>query len=188
MSQTLPTVKNDFDAPKDGGAKKWLEDNASDSRNFLLAFAYDGVIWGKHDDQLKTSSPLNEDTLQQAFLFGDTDELRLFRGEEGEWKACLTTDTNVDREDMIEEYQLLWGTEALSEQTIPGFTQVRDRVQQAMEHALPLDLNGLNLDEEGPRLLVRHFIDYDNETGEARVFLSRLVKLGTGPVAEEKIK
>ncbi len=190
MNQTLPSIQNDFPAPEDGGAQKWLQTNSSETRKFLLAFAYDGVIWGEYTGSLNTSTTVNEETLQQAHLFGEKDELRLFRGEDGKWKACLITDNGLTNDETIDEYQLLWGNEVLTEQNISSFTRVRDRVQQAMEHALPasLILQSLNLDEEGPRLLVRHFIEYDQQTGEARIFLSRLVILGVGPLAEEKFK
>lgn len=189
MSPTLPTINNEFEAPQKGNAQTWLEKNVSVSRKFFLAFAYDGVIWGVYKGGLKTSRAVNEDTLQQAFLFGEEGELRLFRGEDGKWKACLVSDQGVADDDKIDEYQLLWGNEVVPGKSAPaGFTPVRDRVQQAMEHSLPLELTGLDLNVEGPRLLVRHFIQYDPVTGEARIFLSRLVKLDTGPIAEEKFR
>lgn len=189
MTPTLPKIDYSLQAPAIGGAKKWLEDNASESRKFLLAFAYDGVIWGAYKGSLNTSTVINEDTLQQAFLFDEADELRLFRGEDNEWKACLISDQGVANDDKIDEYQLLWGNRVIQEKNAPaGFTPVCDRVQQAMEHTVPLELTGLDLNIEGPRLLVRHFINYDKETGEARIFLSRLVNLGIGPLAEEKFK
>lgn len=186
MNQTMPTMDNNFQTPERGKARKWLEDNASESRKFLLAFADDGVIWGKYQNGLKTSSTLEDETLQQAFLFGDMEELRLFQGEDGNWKACLITDTNVAKEDRVDEIQLLWGSEALEEQNVAGFTRVRDRIQKTLEHVLPLELSKVNLDQESPRLQVRHYLQYDASTGEARIFLSRLVHLGTGPIAEEK--
>lgn len=188
MKHTLPTIDFSLQAPAIGRAKKWLEDNASESRRFLLAFAYDGVIWGAFDKGLKTSTQIVEDTLQQAYLFGEYEELRLFRTEEGGWKTCFITDKNVAGNDKLDEFQVLWGSEIVEPINSNGFTGVRDRTQQAMGHTLPLDLNGLDLNEDGPRLQVRHFIDYDKQTGEARIFLSRLVKLGIGPLAEEKFK
>lgn len=188
MSHTIPTVQNDFPAPEEGGAQKWLEANSSETRKSLLAFAYDGVIWGEYNGGLKTSTSLNEETLQQAFLFGEKDELRLFRGEDEKWKACLITDKNVAPDDKIDEIQLLWGNKVVEPMNSDGFTRVCDRVQQAMEHSLPLNLNGLDLNDVGPRLLVRHFIKDDDQTGEAHIFLSRLVKLDVGPLAEERFK
>lgn len=188
MSHSFPTVQNDFPAPEDGGAQTWLEANSSETRKSLLAFAYDGVIWGEYTSGLKTSTSLNEETLQQAFLFGEKDELRLFRGEDEKWKACLITDGSVAPEDKIDEIQVLWGNEVAEPMNSDGFTRVHDRIQQAMDHSLPLDLNGLDLNAVGPRLLVRHFIKDDDQTGEAHIFLSRLVKLDVGPLAEEKFK
>jgi CRISPR-associated protein (TIGR03984 family) len=195
MNHKLPRIDNEFKAPESNeGVVRWLQDNASKERSNLLAFADDGVIWGVYDGGLKTAPDsfdselrpeLNGETLQQAFLFGKNEELRLFRGANGDWRACLITD--VDGQHVIDESQLLWGNK-VEGQPLGGFTHVRDRVQQAMDHVLPLDLSGLDLNQESPRLLVRHFIDYDNETGEARIFLSRLVKLGTGPIAEEVMK
>ena len=195
MNHKLPQVDNTFQVPEnDLAVKKWLEDNASNDRPYLLAFAYDGVIWGVYDGGLKTAPnsfdkelrpELNGETLQQAFLFGEKEELRLFRDANDVWKACLITD--VDGQDVIDEYQLLWGNE-VEEEPAEGFSHVRDRVQQAMDHIPPLNLSTSDLDQEGPRLLIRHFVDYDKETGEARIFLSRLVNLGIGPIAEEKMK
>lgn len=188
MNHTLPVIDNSFNAPEIGNASKWLEDNASDSRKFLLAFADDGVIWGEYKSGLKTSVTLDDETLLQAFLFGKEEELRLFRDEAGNWKAYLITDANVAEEDRIDEFQLLWGNEVLDDQNILGFTRVRDRAQKAMEHKLPLEMSKVDLNQESPRLHVRHFVQYDKETGEARIFLSRLVHFGIGPIAEEKIR
>jgi CRISPR-associated protein (TIGR03984 family) len=196
----LPKINHDYPAPaKNENMRDWLEKQMNSTRKFLLAFADDGVIWGIYQDGLKTAPQsfnknvrreLREETLQQAYIFGDMDEVRLFRVGQ-EWKVVQIED--VDGQDVIDEYQVLWGSEVVGTPA-EGFTHVRDRVQQSMDHALPIIFEEqINLDEKAPRLLLRHFIDYDinnseEDTGETRVYLSRLVKLGVGPLAEEMMK
>jgi len=202
----LPKINYDFKAPdKNENVRDWLEKQMNATRTFLLAFADDGVIWGIYQDGLKTTPQsfdkkvrreLRGETLQQAYVFGEKDEVRLFRGGE-EWKVVQIED--VDGQDALDEYQVLWGSEVIGT-PVQGFTHVRDRIQQSMDHALPLiGLNNLDLNDNAPRLLVRHYIDYnlkkdddsekeDQSTGEARIYLSRLVKLGFGPLAEEMMK
>lgn len=193
MNHSLPLIDNQFQPPKNNEEiPSWLKAHASAKRPYLLAFADDGVIWGFFDGSLKTAPEafdadlrpeLHGETLQQAFLFGEDDELRLFHGPNDEWRACLITD--VDGQKVIDECQLLWGSKIVGKPA-DGFVHVQDRVQQTMDHVLPL--RDLDLEKEAPRLLVRHFVDFDEETGEARIFLSRLVKLGTGPIDKEEIR
>lgn len=196
----LPKINRDYKAPeKNENLRDWLEKQMNATRKFLLAFADDGVIWGIYQEGLKTAPQsfdkkvrreLRGETMQQAYVFGEKDEVCLFRVGQ-EWKAVQIED--VDGQDVIDEYHVLWGNEVIGA-PIDGFAHVRDRIQQSMDDALPIVFEEpINLDEKAPRLLVRHFIEYDmndseEDTGEARVYLSRLVKLGVGPLAEEMMK
>ncbi len=105
----------------------WLESQLNAERPFLLAFADDGVIWGKKmDGRLVTSHEIDRsispallgETLQQAFVFGEKDEVRLFKDEAGQWKSLHI----VDGATVIVESQILWGDRAYETQN--GFTRV----------------------------------------------------------------
>ncbi len=150
---------------------------------YLLAHAEDGVIWGKIEaGKLTTSgevfpqiSPgLRLETLQQCRIFGDEGEIFLWKCDRG-WKARLIPDeTSLE---YIPECQILWGTK--SEREEKGFTLVTDG-SQGLRHAVPL--TGINDyffgDNYRPiRLSVKHYIDYDEDTGIAFISCSRLVSL-----------
>lgn len=169
----------------DDGVVAWL-DNLSKDHPFLLAFAHDGVIWGKPENGKWSTSfdafgkpfaQLRGQTLLEAFAFGDKDQVHLYRDGE-KWAARQVFDAG----EWFDELQLLWGNkwEAQSK----GFTRLADRVQETLEHALPLDIDQTeNLDLKAPRLTVRHYITTDEHefddraSGEARIHLSRLVSI-----------
>jgi CRISPR-associated protein (TIGR03984 family) len=163
----------------------WVEQQSSADRPWLLAHADDGVIWGRRNDdgrlitshQLAShvSPPLRLLTIQQAFVFGERGgDVRLWRGEDG-WQARLITDAS-DAES-IDETQVLWGTEVINNYPDQGFTHVRETRQQGLDHVVPLVVTPHQLAHRQLRLLVRHFIEYNEATGEARLGLSRLVKV-----------
>ncbi|RPH70706.1 hypothetical protein EHM76_06480, partial [bacterium] len=76
-----------LDAPSnDEGVVAWLNAHAQEDR-FLLAFADDGVIWGKPEANKWTTSfdafgkpfaRLRGETLQEAFLFRKEDHIHLY--------------------------------------------------------------------------------------------------------------
>jgi CRISPR-associated protein (TIGR03984 family) len=176
----------------------WLAQQATAKRPFLLAFADDGVIWGRWlagklvtageavadsttaDPRSRDiSPPLRGETLQQASVFGRMDEVRLFRDEMGRWQARRIG----DGDDKIDERQLLVGNEVVA--GYGEFTHVRDRIQQGIDHIVPVAITHQDVDAgRGPCLLVRHFVDYD-DSGEARIVLSRLVEVSVGLRAED---
>jgi CRISPR-associated protein (TIGR03984 family) len=173
----------------DNNLEKWLEEKAKEYQLiYLLAHAEDGVIWGKYaGDRLKTSgmvfpavSPkLNLKTLQQCRIFSQAGEIFLWKSNKS-WKARIIQD-NEEREH-IEESQILWGTkiaEPIAESEKDGFTLLADG-SQGLKHAVPLTgLSGyLHGDNYRPiRLVVRHYIKYDENTGIARISCIRLVSL-----------
>ena len=169
-----------------------LEQPKLEKLPYLLAFADDGVIWGGFVGKIfKTSagmeriSPqLRAETLQQAFVFGEKEEIRLFKDESGNWQARSVT----DRSDFIVESQVLWGDRAYPPKN--GFTRVFDARQQGLDHLVPLEIanSRLDPDEDGQeclRLEIHHLVEYDPETGEARIALSRLAGLSVGKRAME---
>ena len=163
----------------------WVEQQSSADRPWFLAHADDGVIWGRRNDDGRLitsrqlvphiSPPLRLLTLQQAFIFGEHGgEVRLWRAEDA-WQARLVTDAS-DAEP-IDESQVLWGTEVVNRYPEQGFTHVRETRQQGLDHVVPIVVTLQQLEKRQLRLLVRHFIEYDEATGEARIGLSRLVKI-----------
>lgn len=167
--------------PENNDVRTWLEGQMNDKRPTLLALADDGVIWGRHVNGELVTAPgqpeLRGKTLQQAFVFGADDEVRLFRDELGDWKARLVMDSG----DVIVESQILWGDQSEGRQG--DFLEVGEFRKGIPNQFLPVD--GTFGDEECVRLEVHHIITYDPETGEAYIVLSRLAGLSMGKKAME---
>jgi len=189
----MSELTNKIDAPAENDQViSWLTNHLKE-HDFLLAFADDGVIWGKMDgDKLITSNQIDEKvspalrgtTLQQAFIFNDKEEIRLFRDELNQWQARQIAD---EGEELIKESQILWGDRAYPIQN--GFTHVFNARQQGLNHIVPLKVENSQLDpdEKGTqciRLEVHHIVRY-NEEGEAYIEISRLAGLTVGDKSEE---
>lgn len=155
---------------------KWLADNAPNSADTLLAFALDGLIWGKlkegkliiaHDYTVE----LRADTLQEARVFGESGELHVWRVGDG-FQACQFVDSRGDSHQYFDEAQMLWGdhAEKIGES---GFALMSDGVQ-GLHHAVPLPLDGA-YDQRPLRLVIRHYLATNEPF--ARIAHSRLVKL-----------
>ncbi|MEH1992107.1 type III-D CRISPR-associated protein Csx19 [Nostoc sp.] len=178
----------------------WLQKEAQKYHlQYLLAHAEDGVIWGhfNEDCQLITAESVfckntfNVDlpklrllTLQQCRIFGENGEILLWKSQE-KWKAQFIKD-NPSIEHIHEE-QILWGTQKEKGKNKEdgeknGFTLLSDGSQE-LKHAVPLTgLSNYFSPEKNKlyrpaRLVINHYIKYDEKTGIARIFLSRLVSL-----------
>ncbi|NES17618.1 MAG: TIGR03984 family CRISPR-associated protein [Symploca sp. SIO3E6] len=163
--------------------KPWLEAQAEKYKlRYLLAHAEDGVVWGRFDDG-KLTTPDEYDihlpklrllTLQQCRLFGKNAEVMLWKVGQN-WRARAIKDQALSKEDYLCENQILWGTKPKTELK-NGFTLVSDG-SQGLRHAVPLtNIPFQGQDYRPLRLKVRHYLDYD-ESGVARINLSRLVNL-----------
>lgn len=167
--------------------KKWLTDY---KLTYLLAHAEDGVIWGRFDNgQLTIANevftkpdfdfpPLRLFTLQQCRIFSKNAEVMLWKFGKG-WKfRLIKDDNNSEQECLHDEHQILWGTQVEKESNGFNFTLVSDG-SQGLRHAVPLpNIKDKFKDGKRPlRLTVRHYIEYEENTGVARIFLSRLVDL-----------
>ncbi|KKD34767.1 MAG: CRISPR-associated protein Csx19 [Limnoraphis robusta] len=183
----------------------WLQDKAKEQElKYLLAHADDGVIWGKFDQDgnLITANPskelfpnseelfpkhnlpvLRSQTLQQCRAFGENAEVMLWKVGD-HFKARLIKDDN-NPEHLPDENQILWGTQPEGEKN--GFTLVSDG-SQGLKHAVPLtDITFQGKDYRPLRLKVRHYID-DDQSGVARIYLSRLVHLESVKIESNKIE
>ena len=160
---------------------------------YLLAHADDGVIWGKFDASgLKLSGDafpeevgvkLRVATLQQARLFCKTAELLVWKGEQG-WKARLIADETDKPPDCLDDEQyLLWGTLGDKKGKKGDEFTLLFEGEQGLQHAPPI--TGLGKDDR-VALVVRHYVEYDDETGQARIGLSRVVDLERIPQGGER--
>jgi CRISPR-associated protein (TIGR03984 family) len=187
--QTSPTLASDEEL------KDWLTQKASQyNLRWLLAHADDGVIWGRFEDgQLKTSDAvappdnitfpkLQSGTLQTCRLFGQPGELLLWKSEFG-WVARWLEDEPGDSAQRIEERQILWGSEAAPLKD--GFTLLTEARQNGMRHILPVPVEVGVAEQRPVRLLVYHFLNYDQASGQARNQYSRLVTLVDWKTGEE---
>jgi CRISPR-associated protein (TIGR03984 family) len=170
-------------ADDDGKLKSWLEEQArAYGLTYLLAHADDGVFWGRIGKEGLTTSDqvapdisplLRANTLQQARLFGKTAELLLWRENEEQFLVRLIQDASTGQgiwEEAMEEKQMLWGDHATPLSN--DFTLLEEGAQ-GLRHVVPLKLiEGDFKPENGPRLIVRHYITKD---GFARIVASRLV-------------
>lgn len=173
----------------------WLQTKAKQYQlQYLIAHAEDGVIWGKFDQEGNVTTPnlpkdlfpqaealfpkckfpvLRSHTLQQCRIFGEKAEVMLWKVGQN-WKARSIEDRHLSKDDYICEKQILWGTQQEG-QSKEDFTLVSDG-SQGLKHAVPLTGSFKGKDSRPLRLGVRHYIDYD-ESGVARIYLSRLVNL-----------
>lgn len=156
------------------------------SSAWFLAHADDGVIWGQirderlvvsHDAFPTVSPSLRAITLQQARLFGQEAEVRLWR-EDDSFRACRIQDHAGEEAQALDEEHLLWGTQA--EDVRDGFTLVADG-RQGLRHAVPLVIPATAFTPKSRRhplrLGLRHYLTCDAD-GQAHITLSRLVSLG----------
>ncbi len=175
----------------DDDLRSWLESQAPSvcaQTSYLLAHGQVGIIWGRFDNQKLTTAEkifhkrdfkvdlpkLRLLTLQQGRIFGRNGEILLWRISETKFKWRFIGNPN---EDKIPESQILWGTNGLKRD---NFTLLWDG-SQGLKHAVPfteIELNGDRL-VKPVRLLVHHYIKYQQETGLARIYLSRIVDLTT---------
>jgi CRISPR-associated protein (TIGR03984 family) len=169
--------------------QKWLQTKAVEHQlTYLLAHAEDGVIWGRFDqgslitaEQVFSQLPkLRLITLQQCRVFGQAGEVLLWKSQNN-WKARFIGNPACDR---ISEEQVLWGTHKVEEKN--GFTLVADG-SEGLHHAVPRTGISFADKEKRPlRLIVHHYVAYDETTGLARIAMSRLVDLKPVKVEKEK--
>lgn len=169
----------------DGDPVTWLAHTARDrSLRYLLAFADDGVVWGRlDDDRLVTpydhgvGAPLRAVTLQEARLFDEAGEVLLWRDTSGLSARAIGPAPDGEGpswESAFDEPHLLWGTRF---NPLPnGFTRLREG-GQGLLHAPPL---GTPVTFPAA-LRVRHYVSYAPSktpaAGLARVAASRLIGL-----------
>ncbi|MBI5650392.1 MAG: TIGR03984 family CRISPR-associated protein [Chloroflexi bacterium] len=164
----------------DDDLEKWMGARAQEfGLTYLLAYAEDGVIWGKFAGNRFTLAgqvfsevavALNKQTLDQARLFGEHAEIFLWRDDAG-WHARAIVDGAGESCDYFDEANLLWGTRGNLGREQGGFTLVFEG-RQDMRHAPPI----VNVPyQERIKLIVRNYLaQIENET---RIVNTRLIGL-----------
>lgn len=186
-----PARAESIEVDGQGDPVAWLEEQGKRHQlRWLLAFTDEGVVWGRLDEGRLTTSAeaarghtdaeaacpqLRIDLLRQARLFGMTGEIFLWQDGDGAWAARLVQDTadpaGADWDEAIDEHTMLVGT---AYQILPhDFTLFRDGAQ-GQWHAVPLRVTPGHAPEDGPRLVVRHYLGREDF---ARIVASRLVDL-----------
>lgn len=170
----------------------WLEQQAKEKGLlWLLAYADDGVIWGKmagerlvtsceaarnHPAAAKVCPPLRAETLQEARLFGDQAELLLWRDASALWQVRLIRQAREDEAPTfslaIDEPYLLWGT--FGEPVDLGFTLLTEGSQGFLQVVPRPIAHPQELPNYPFRLKVRHYLCEDGQ-GFVRIATSRLV-------------
>jgi CRISPR-associated protein (TIGR03984 family) len=129
-------------------------------------------------EERKNYTQLRGKTLQQAHVFGEEMEVRLFRDEMGKWKALKIEDEG----EIITESQILWGDkldEDKNQPTHPSFMRLLAERKGIPPQILPIERRKYT-DGKYVRLEVRHMVEFDKDTGEAYIKLSRLAGLTVG--------
>lgn len=173
--------------------RAWLTAQAGEHcLRWLLAHTDAGVIWGEyrtngnggklhlsHEALPHTLTvPLSLDWLsvQQARLFSEAGELRLWHDGQ-QWRATLLQDQPNDTAGCFDEPHLLWGwTLGKADEAADGFLLLKEGTRNIV-HASPVAAAS---EAKRARLVVRHYLVEDDETGLLYVGASRLVKLEAG--------
>ena len=146
---------------------------------YLLAFALDGLFWGRFDgekwDKKSASTQWDEQNVQELRIFGENGEVHLWRSGEGWLGRKIIDGAGDDFTEMIDEKQILWGDQAKMCEKDPSFTLMSDG-QQGLCHIIPLSFSEISpfLKKMGGyqplRLHIRHYLANEDV---ARIAVSR---------------
>lgn len=158
----------------------WLARKAAEhDLKTMLAFAENGVLWGRVESgtlRLASSAfpeyqrSFNLAHLHELRLFGEQAELHLWKNSDSTFKFRIFEEGNFNGETMEQTY-LLWGNGLAQPDPKDGFTLMAEG-RQNFYHVPPL------ADGAGTHagLRIRHYFEQDDD-GQARICFSRLVKL-----------
>ena len=156
--------------------------------HYLLAFALDGLFWGRFDGETwhkkSPSTSWDEQNVQEVRIFGENGEVHLWRGGEGWIGRKIIDGAGDDFEEMICDQQILWGDTVEDHKN--GFTLLADG-QQGLRHWLPIHVETQHLASPASKketrsiasLRVRHYLAKEEDV--ARIAVTRLVSLSAEP-------
>jgi len=185
MSRTTATIQSNWklltlDDRAHQSLDTWMVAQAREyGLGYLLAYADDGVIWGKFDSNGLTLAgsvfpevhvALTAQTLERARLFGKNTEVMLWR-EGMALAARVIMDGSGDTVEYFDEAYWLWGTRGNLGKEQQGFTLLFEG-RQDLRHAPPIVHLGPN---ERVALVVRNYLA--TRDGHTYIAQTRLVDL-----------
>ncbi|TZE82166.1 CRISPR-associated protein Csx19 [Calorimonas adulescens] len=153
--------------------------------NYMLAFFFDGVVWGKMIDGrfsfssgiVENSPEINYEKLIECRIFGRECEVFLRKNDNK-----LYGSVSKDGEDYEEHEYMLWGQrKGKNGGVINGFTVVVEN--RGIRHAVPVTIDYPDNDFV-VKLVVRNSIDYD-EDGQAYYSGGRLCDIVVRRIEDE---
>jgi len=169
----------------EGGLKDGIK---ADAYAWLLAHCYDGVTWGRFDEERKSwllssavfsdlCPPVSGDNLLEIRLFGSKDEIMIWRNGAELSGRRLIDDYDENDDSPVRphtETRILLG-DRLVEEPREGFSRVRTAA--GAEQAVPLECkeNNFRGGRWPLRLKMRHYFQQDTVSGVVRVTATRLV-------------
>lgn len=172
----------------------WVKEQAQSlGEATLLAYADDGIIWGKvengHLDLAPSPSPAwKTEQILEVWLFNQQTAWHLWKETPNLWQgwSLQEEDEGGWRGECYDEPYFLWGTHYEGREG--NFTQVREG-ERGLRQAIPLRVEAALFADETNRyplrMWVRHYLEAD-ETGVLRVTLSRPLKLEVQKLDPEK--
>lgn len=148
--------------------------------DFLLAHAVDGVIWGiQQEEELQISIDgehfhdlWSDNMIQEARLFNKTQEVYLWRSENG-YMVRIIRDNDEKTTYIIDEQHILWGVTGKLQPD--DFTKLEDGAQ-GLHHSVPIDATWVDNKKRRLCLNVRHYFGED-DMGVNYIAYSRLTGL-----------
>ena len=152
---------------------------------WLLAHSDDGVTWGKRSPAgwqtgaevfPQVSPPITVSTLLELRLFGEEEEIFMWRSRDGLRGRKLQDIDGVVHEAVRpkDEIRVLVG-DHLVEPSREGFSRVGSATGAEQVVPLSLDRHVFDAARWPLRLQVRHYFQEDRETGAVRIAATRLV-------------
>lgn len=136
-----------------------------DGSGFIVAYLTFGVFIGRYENgncYFFEDIDLNEKYIQKLRLFNENKELFIWRNKEL-LKGRLRIDNTGDTKNVIDAYQVLWGTD--KQPLKDGWTRVFE--ERGTELILPL--SQVSIDDRKKRLFLqtRSYVDFHKETNIA---------------------
>ncbi len=138
-----------------------IEKNFADKEAYFVAYLDYKVAIGCYKDNkfiLPDDDGFDPKYIQKIRIFNENQELFIWRNDADSFSGRLRLDDAGEREcDVVDAYQVLWGTTATIDESNAGWTKVTE--DRGTELVLPFELNKDNLPV---KLRTRNYIDYND--------------------------
>ena len=154
---------------------------------WLLAFQYDGVIWGRAEQDAwilsgdvfpEISPTFNKEALLELRIFNRDKEILLWKSENGFKARELVHNYHSDEKDnnplrpSFDKY-LIRGDRVLKIKN--GFSLLKDKT--GTRQAIPIECSNDNFKKHHPFLEICHYFEIDDKSAMVRITASRLVDI-----------